>query len=252
MQPRLSRLGAAVAAALFLAAPRASADTITLQFTGTTNGNAVTYSLNGNGEAGIPGPYFWQTVPGGTPVATFCMDLSVGIPPSAVTFNVGGLTDLPGVTQAKADAITALYGNNYKTAWGSQATASGEAGYGSFQLALWELLYDGEFDLAHPGTNWFANGSFQSSDSAAVGAGAMLDAILNSSGGVAAGEANFASNFPGQELIGLVSPGVQGQIVLPPPGVIGVPAPPGVLLAGVGLVVLAGRARWLRRTATTA
>ena len=59
---------------------------------------------------------------------------------------------------------------------------------------------------------------------------------------------SFANNFPGLGIFVLSDGNSQDQIVLIPPRVIGVPAPPGALLAGFGLIALVGRGRWSRRT----
>jgi Thioester domain len=261
MKIRLFRFTAAVLAVVLLlaAAPRASANTITAQFVGTSGSSSVSYSLNGNAGNAIPGPYYWDSTPppngGSNPVATFCVELTQGIPSGAINFNVVSLTDAPTIAtgnaaqnQAKADAIMALFGNNYKTAWNTPGTANNDTSYKAFQLALWELTYDGTYDIAHPNTNWFGSGSFQSSDSAAAGAWLMLNDILNNPNGISAGQTNFANNFPGMGISVLTSGGAQDQIILDPPGVVGVPAPPGVLFAGFGLIALVGRGRWVRRT----
>src|SRR2546423_1778267 len=94
MKTRLSRFtAAALAAVLLLAlAPRASADTLTMQFTGTTGSSSVSYSLNGNAGNAVPGPYYWNCTPppngGSNPVATFCIELTQGIPSGNINFNV--------------------------------------------------------------------------------------------------------------------------------------------------------------------
>src|SRR5687767_3204560 len=121
--------GVVGALVLFLgSSPRASAETITLYFEGTTGMPAVSYSLNGVPGSTTPGPYFWDTSPPPSPpqgpVPTFCIELDQFVPnvgePVTYTVTPIGSSSL----SVQADAIASLYGNR--------------AGYSdaAFQLAL--------------------------------------------------------------------------------------------------------------------
>jgi hypothetical protein len=242
MKARLLRsCVAAGAALLFLAAPRASADTITLYFAGTTGATPVSTNLNGTGHVVTPGPYFWHTTPppnaGAPPVATFCIEVTQSAPvlDAATTFTV---TDLGSSSLgAQAGAIMSLYGN--------------KGGYSDavFQLALWELVYDGVADTANPGNpNFFASGNLHSVDANVANAQALLGTAL---GNIPGGVSLFNTNYPGYSLVTLTNPNIQDQIDMKPqPGA--VPAPPAILLAAVGLLALGGRSRWNRNAPGTA
>jgi hypothetical protein len=240
-RPMLRLCATAAAVALFVAAsPRASAETAMMTFNGTTGAASVSYTLNGNPGATTPGPYFWTAsspLPPGmsNPVSMFCIELTQGIPGGVQTFTVNtNLALSPTIgTAAKANAIQALYGNK-----GAYSDAA-------FQLALWELVNDGTFDVANPGSNFFTTGILKSTDPVAASAQALLALTLNN---IAGGLAAFNTNYPGYELVALSSATAQDQLWLrkKTPGV-SVPAPPAVLLAGFALVTFIGRNRLNRR-----
>jgi hypothetical protein len=225
----------------FAAAQRASADTITLTFQHTTGATPITYSLNGSAGSAIPGPYSWTAspVPLGlsNPVSTFCIELTQTIGGGGQVYTINtDMSQSPTIgTTAKANAIEALYGN--------------KSGYtdSAFQLALWELVYDGTYDIANPSANFFTTGSLKSSDTNVSNAQALLHTTLND---ISGGINNFNSTYAGYELVALSSPNSQDQLLLmpTPPKSPAVPAPPAALLAGIGLLALGGRARWTRRT----
>jgi hypothetical protein len=256
------------AATLFLATgQRASADpTINLSFAGTTGSSTVSISLNGSSNSVEPGPYFFNVIPppsgGGSPISTFCMELGQGVTTSSAPYNVVSLTD-PSTTISKnngssagavANAIEALYGFYYNTAWGTQsgAKASNSTDFTAFQLAIWELVYDGASDISNPNaTNFFSTGNLTSPPSSAEAeAQAMLNNVLNN---VNQGITDFNENLPGLSLVALTNCSYQDQLWLDPtPKVTGVPAPPGIVLAGLGLFALIGRARLNRRVRAAA
>ncbi len=237
MLHRLIRLGvAAVAVAGFLTlSPRASADTITLLME--TNGTGVyIYPYGGLAVLEGSGPFQWsQTaplVPGfPTTVLTYCIDIEQFIKlGQAHTFTIQPhLALAPTIgTEAKAAAITELYDRYYLT--GLTNTANQNA----FQLALWELVYDG------PDSRNLSAGRIQVTN-------AQAQAMLNS-----LGTPYSTHDLAGSKLLALVSDTKQDQlVVIPGPGK-PVPAPPAVVLAGVGVLALLGRARWNRRKATPA
>lgn len=266
--PRIRSYIAAGVVALFLTSgQRASADSsIDLSFAGTTGSSTVSISLNGHSNSVEPGPYFFNVIPppsgGGSPISTFCMELGQGLTTSSATYNIVSLTD-PSTTISKnngssatavANAIEALYGFYYNTAWGtsSGAKASNSTDFTAFQLAIWELVYDGAYDVSHPNaTNFFSSGNLTSpTSSAEAEAQAMLNNVLNN---VNQGITDFSENLPGVTLVALTNCSYQDQLWLDPtPKISGVPAPPGILLAMVGLFALVGRSRLNRRVPTAA
>jgi hypothetical protein len=169
------------------------------------------------------------------PISTFCIELTQTIPGGAQTYTINtDMSQSPTIgTTAKANAIEALYGN--KSGYSNAA----------FQLALWELVYDGTYDIANPNANFFTTGTLKSSDSTAASAQTLLHTTLNN---ISAGISNFNSTYSGYELVALSSPNSQDQLTLIPTPTASVPAPPAVLLACIGMLALGGRARWTRRT----
>jgi hypothetical protein len=270
MRPRLIRaFVAAGAAALFLfSSQQASADnTLNLAFQGTTGVATLTVTLDGSKMTGVePGPYFFNVNPppsgGGSPISTFCMELGQGVNSGAAApYAITPLNSPTGTTisannsnvQGVANALEALYGFYYQTAWntgvGSNIPGTSTPLASAFQLAIWELIYDGTKDLTTPNANnFFTSGNFQVGNcSAEQEAQVMLNNVLNN---INAGISDFSKDLPGETLVALTNPTYQDQLWLEPtPKVVpSVPAPPGILLAGFGLVALFGRARWNRRT----
>lgn len=260
MRPRLLRFFAAVlAVAGFLAfAPRASADLLTLNFQGqTTNpGNpTVSFTLNGTSYSNFAvGPFYWSqnSVPPNSnfppPIATFCIEINTSkpLPPigTNTTFQTMNLNQAPtiGNNPTEIADIKQLYGLYYQTAWANQSTFHGDTNSVAFQLALWKLVYDGGSNLN------LSTGNFQ-----AAGLGVYSTTAQNMLNSLNGNTSSFDSRFGGDQLTALVTPAsgakttdeVQDQIILQPKTV---PAPPAVLLAGIGVLALLGRARWNRRT----
>lgn len=247
-------LSAAGAALFLLAAPRAAAETLTLTYVGDSGAPPITFSKgnasNVEASSSVPGPHYWQSSPppngGSNPLATFCIELTE-VTISGSLYAVTALADSPTINgDAKATAVTALYGNR--------------AGYsdGAFQLALWELVYDGVQDLADPtAPNFLETLDLRAPYYKTVTqeAQALLNATLTD---VAGGIAQFNSTHAGYSLVALVSAGSQDQLWLkfgaPPPRVpVGhAPAPPGVVLGGIAVLAFGLRSRWLRRPAAPA
>jgi hypothetical protein len=240
--PRSLRLCVAVLVAAGFAAlsSRASADQITLtlgsQYT------PVTYNPNGGTAVTLnAGPFNWtQTTPINTNYATalttYCIDTSHFITAgSTYTFTADSNLSLAptiGGSAAKVSAIDALFNKYYGF---SLTNATDEA---AFQLALWKLVYDGP-SSSQTSLN---SGTIQlAGDTSTTPAQELLNGTLPSS----------ANDLANAHLVALVSgTGNQDQIfVQPNPPVAGVPAPPAVVLAGVGALVLLGRARLARRAA---
>jgi len=258
-----TRLLPACAAALvvFLAGPgRAAAEYVTLQYQGSANNPTVSNSLQSNAPTG---PFYWtenNLPPSGlvpNPATTFCIELTAGqnLPNTVgtnVVFDVQPLANDTNIGSAKASAITELYGRYYDTAWQTPATGQ-SADAVAFQLALWELVYDGK--PAAGNTTDLSNGTLTvpAIDSPGYTPRATAQTMLNSLNGDGS---SFTNRFGGQELVALIAPApgakqvdqVQDQITMPPKGE--VPAPAGVVLAGLGFLGLLGRARLTRRKTT--
>jgi hypothetical protein len=267
------------------AGQRASADTETLTWSGATGSSNIAFSLgNGstaNGQA-QPGPYFWNNFS----VSTFCIELTAGIPgaPASTTFNQLSPGSAPtikvsGTGDSAAQvgqAIEALYGNYYNQTVQTK-TATNNVNNAAFQLALWELIYDGSTDLKNPSANnFFSGGNFQVTTSMsytdpttklkttnsgnsnlATELSTAQTWLNNTLGNISGGLANYNTNFSsvGMQVVALSDGlgGTQDQMgIVPVPKVNGVPAPPGVVLAGFGLIALLGRGRWNRQTPTMA
>lgn len=251
MESRLVRsCVAAVAVTLFLAsAPRADAESLTMVFHSTTGAAPTSYSFNGNTASTTPGPYYWMSQPppnlGPPTFTTMCIELTQGLPTvgAAVGFFVVNPADAPTIgDQARADALTALYGNYFNTTWTDPATANSAGDFRAFQLAVWEIMTDG----AGSSLNRFTTGNFLSDDANAAAAQSMLNTTLND---IAGGEALFQSRFPDTELVALVTDSAQDQLLMRFKKTVtaSVPAPPGLILAGIGMFALLGRARWKRQ-----
>jgi len=224
-------------AGLMLGSSRASAETVSLDFTKTT-GTApvgVTYTISGSTTSTsiTPGPYYWQQTGSpmnsnfGSTVATFCVELNQTFPAgtSSGAFNVTSLAAVKGT--ATADAIQKLFGNNYNTAWAS-SSFTGSTNSTAFQLALWELVYDGTGGA-------LGTGNFTYTGSLTSGVGLAAKNMLTALGSTSSSA--FGAAFPNSQVVWLSSGSFQDQIAIvphvpPPPGV---PAPPSIVLAGLAL-----------------
>jgi hypothetical protein len=265
----LSGCAAVVAAVVFLAgSPRAQADTMTLYFDHTNSQTAhITY--NGSASTVTPGPYYWKDPPSAlnANTTTFCVQLDQFISQgSTYTYQKTPLASMPTIgNQTKADYISELFGRYYSTAW-NNPSFTGNTASTAFQLALWELVYDGPVSASNKGTLDLTKGVFK--DTASADASAVSLAQMYLTGGTDLGKtyaalsgdtSQFAKNLGGYQLVGLTEPppsgqsaqpGFQDQLVLLPTSP--VPAPAGVWLAGLGLVALIGRGRFLRKKAPPA
>jgi len=279
MQSRLLSVcvAVAVAAGFLSGSPRAAAEFVTLKFgydidpgpgtsikTRTGNPN-VDVTLNGTTYNGVnpnpakvpTGPFYWteNELPANSsfppPTTTFCIEISTTQPlPTAgtpVDFQVLSLSD--GLDTTRAAPVTELYGRFYNNEpgqnWTNPTTFTGSDASAAFQLALWELVFDTGRNLS--------SGNFTANFSGSIfnTAQSYLNALTGDT-------SSFNTRFGGQELVVLHAPvpagsgkipdQIQDQITLKP--VSAVPAPPGLILAGIGFIGLVGRSRFLRKTAT--
>lgn len=234
-RPSAHRIVAAVAVAVMMtAATRASAETVTMSFSKTT-GTApvgVTYTIGGTTTSTsiTPGPYYWQQT--GTPmnsnfgssIATFCVELNQGFPSASENYTVNTLASVAGTS--KAGAIEKLFANNYNSSW-ANSSFTGSTAATAFQLALWELVYDGAAGALGSG-NFRYTGSLTSG--VGLAAANMLAALAGTS------TSAFSSLFPNKQVVWLSNGTKQDQIVIIPKAPdVPVPAPPSVVLAGLAL-----------------
>jgi hypothetical protein len=239
-------------AGLVAGSPRASADSVGLKFDQTTasSGVSVQYTIGGvtSTETAIPGPYYWtpttqplnSTFP--NPTSTFCVELNQTISTGQTySYTVTALASQSGVTSTEATDITKLWGAYYNTAWES-TSFNGSLQSTAFQLALWKLVYDGGTNLNLATGNFVVPNANLSNTSTAAGlAQSWLNALAGTSSSI------FSTNFGSQELVWLSNSWAQDQLTMipnPHPNV-ATPAPPGVVLAGLGALGLLGRS--LRR-----
>jgi hypothetical protein len=271
MRPRYATLGL-VAVALLSAPARSSAESITMSLIGFPNGSGDVTLNNTTISAAPIGPLSWtqinpannlpyNTPPNNSfpnPLTTFCIELGNTAetqisPGTRYTFGVRpDLTTAPTIgTQAKADAILELYGRHYNTAWAASGFA-GSSDAVAFQLALWELVYDGR--SSDPTSLTDSTGHFHVNGADYGAAATTAQSWLN---GLTGNPGAFAANLPGMELVALVAPAdpsdaklntpTQDQLAIRPKAV---PAPPAVVLAGLGVVALVGRRKlWKKATA---
>ena len=245
MKLRLLVAAAAVAGFLNLT-PRASAETLgTIGFTLNDGGTPVVYNPYGKTPAVTTygGPFHWtQTQPPNTGfpehITTYCIDLDNYIR-TGESYEYITQTDLKvaptiGNDPAKVAAITELFDRGYLN---SLKNANNNA---AFQLALWELVYDGATSksLSAGRIQGDPNGN---PTKAQIKAQSLLDSL---------GTPYSNHDLAGFQLVALISKtGHQDQITVIPNGV---PAPPAALLAGIGVLALIGRARLTRKPAATA
>jgi hypothetical protein len=224
-------------AGLMLGSSRASAETVSLDFTKTTGtapvGVSYTIGTTTTTTSITPGPYYWQQTGSpmnsnfGSTVATFCVELNQGTPggPDSVVFTVTALAAVK--SSATTTAIQKLFANNYSSAW-ANSSFGGEEASTAFQLALWELVYDGP-------TGSLGGGNFKYTGSTTSGVGLTAKNMLSALAGSSA--SSFGSLFPNSQVVWLSNGSYQDQLAIIPkaPDVPGVPAPPSIVLAGLAL-----------------
>jgi hypothetical protein len=255
MQTRL--LSGCLAVAVLAGFQPVRADTVTLYFDHTTNQSA-NITFNGSHPTVTPGPYYWKDPPSAlnANTATFCVQLDQFISlHNTYTYQTSSLANMPTIgNQIKANYITELFGRYYNPAWGNPSF-TGNTTSTAFQLALWELTYDGPTDANPKGNLDLSKGTFADTSSADTAAVSLAQKFLTGGSGYVAlsgDTSQLAAHLPGYQLVGLtdvtssgqsVNPGIQDQIRV----VQTVPAPAGVWLAGAGLIALIGRGRLVRK-----
>lgn len=218
----------------------ASADVVTMKFTGTGKGSSVKVTLGSNSFNTFAGQLKHTITDGIGAVGstlngshvTFCSDLLQNTSGSNKTYTVTGVENLPNWDPMGNDASMAIW-NMYNFA-GASAIASGASNdlAAAFQIAIWEIVsdFDANVGLASLNVN---SGGFKAKKTDGSNLGSGIANQLSSLFAAATGVSSQGS----LGLYGLRSGEAQDQIitVVPTPGV-------GVL-AGMGLACFARRRR---------
>lgn len=142
-----------VAAAAFAAfASLAAADTVTMSFTGTGKGQNLKVTFNGNSNNFFVGQ-IKHNISSGTGFGsslvgdqiTYCGDLAQYVSSSASVFTINPVETLAGGINGPTATARGQAVRNIFAAFGTSAlssSASNDLGT-AFQMAVWELLYDG-------------------------------------------------------------------------------------------------------------
>lgn len=230
-----ARSAAATAAvALLAAASPARAGFVDLRFDGYPPSPVVSGHYPGGKFSGGPGPYLFT--PAGSPsaafpgpVATFCVDLGQYIAVGRTyTFEV-----LPVDDGGNGLLYQKLWGAHYDPVWAT-AGFKGSTASAAFQIASWELAYDGPDFKTTP--NVYLDNfrvSFKNPSAASKLAQEWLAGLSAVAPDV------LETKYPGMELVLLRSASAQDQMALafapPAPQAVTVPAPPAMALGLVGV-----------------
>jgi hypothetical protein len=234
LRPRSFAAAAVAVLTAALAAPqRASAGHVDLHFDSTTGSGPVSGTYFGNGFNTTPGPYYFSPVGGpeapdfATPTATFCVELSQFISVgSTYTFDVQ-----PVANSGVGALFLKLFGAHFDTAWNDPMFA-GSTASAAFQIAAWELAYDGPSPLNVAADNFKVDDPMSP---AAVLAQSWLDGLAGLPSNT------FALAFPGKELVLLRSDSAQDLMAIVQGNP--VPAPPAAVLGLIGAGLLRLRLR---------
>jgi hypothetical protein len=229
-----------VAVAAFGLATQAKAD-ITALFSGTSPYETVSTTAFGSTINGMPvGPFRFSSTSSSvadlpTNFYAFCADYFQPVTPGQTyTFETRTFTDLPniGSNSLKAARFQELFDRFYDVA-GTNSTAGG-----AFQVAVWELLFDG----ASSGTPSLTSGDFQASNNAGVTN--LAQSWLNTIDDNGAAAPSTTKN-----ILGLYNSNFQDQLTIVPNPV---PAPAGLVLLGLGGLALAARRKFAKKAEAVA
>lgn len=227
----------AAAFATAAAASIASADVVTVKYTGSGKGQNVKITLNGNSSDVFAGQLKHQ-ISDATGFnsylngiwTTFCTDLTEYVSGSNKTFNLVTIDQLmaPRPNAAdKANALRALF-----AAGGAASIDPGASNDQStaFQLAVWEVITDFDPTKVNNGLS-LTGGGFSAKK---TNGSALASSVTN----IVSGYLTAAANITTEDgsLIGIMRSGNQDQIIK-------VPAPGAVALAGLGGGLIMGRKR---------
>ncbi len=224
------------ALSVLVIASHAKAD-ITALFSGTSPYETVSTTAFGSTINGMPvGPFRFSSTSSSVPTLptnfyAFCADyFQPVVPGQTYTYETRTFTDLPniGSNSLKAARFQELFDRFYATA-GTTSTAGG-----AFQVAVWELLFDG----ANAATPSLTTGDFTVANNAGVVS--LAQSWLNTIDDPNAAPVSSVS------ILGLYNSNYQDQLSVIPPS--SVPAPAGLVLLGLGGLALAARRKFAKKT----
>jgi hypothetical protein len=262
------RIHTLIAAVVLLAAGgQASANpTLGLEYTGPANSSAQV-SITGLGNNVYSGPYNFSVSSNpsnlnvGSSLSLFCLQYNVNIalnnqmggspsnPGPQVIYTVNSLTSSSSPISANNGSSASQVANLLNALWYQY---SGNSDQTAFQLAVWELTYDGATDIKNGSANLYS-GSFSIPSSnlpsgeaaSAANATKWINGLLGSSSTVSTDDQGLANEGT---LYALTNGTYQDQLIFVPASApVVTPAPPGLILAGIGLVAVVGRTRLSRR-----
>jgi len=224
-------LGALASAML---AGAASADTLTLTFSGVNPEVNVSFSTNSGGtwDGTQAGVFTWN---GG--YKTFCTELGEHIGGGqTVTYNCVAPSQVPTnpgfMGTVRAEALQTLFALNYNAGMLASGTQSA-----AFQALIWEISHDTTLDDSSYDTLVDGLGLGTGSFRLTSGDGGVLTAADGFIGALQARTTYLAYD----NLVGLQNYGAQDQLIV-------VPLPTTAMLAGLGLIgAAATRRRFLKR-----
>ena len=208
---KIATLAAVTVAAL---AGSAFADTVNAKFTGVSPGQTVTMRLDGHSFNTSAGAFNFLrkasdpgTLPGFAPTFQgFCIDLTeyvqVGHTYEWHTVSLGNAptSDAGPMGAANAARLGRLFANQYN---GLATAANQSQAYAAFQLAVWEIVFDGDLNLS--------NGSLKCT-SAPSGTISLAQSWLNTLGTGQGWSLIAIDDQPGCD------DGHQGYVLTPTPG----------------------------------
>lgn len=232
----LARMPAAVAAVAACLAPApAAAGYVDLRFDhAAPESPAVTARYPGGKFTATPGPYYFTPTGGPlagsfpAPTASFCVELSQGISPGQTyRYEVAEVGD-----EGNGGLYHRLWAAHYDTAWGEDGF-KGSTASAAFQIASWELAYDGP---DHGSMLGAFDGHFRASAKKPSAAAKLAHEWLLGLGTV--DPEAFAIRFEDQRLVRLDNDRAQNQMTLMPaelsPAAVA-PAPSSAALAVIGV-----------------
>lgn len=254
--------GALVALGLAVLMPSAKADLI-MTYDGHPPGQSQELSMFADGWYDpMPAGVFQFTINSGAAeagfgptIGTFCAEINQdALKGTPATYHVVPLIDLPDVQTIPPgfaalgtnpaiplSQYPALKSGYLAELWGRyHDQTSTAAGAAAFQYSIWEILYEapGSYSVSTGNVYFLPDDSGRNGLTVGSPTAALASSWLSSLTG---DPSIFATNYPNQELVGLVSADAQDQIAIR--GVPPVPAPASLALGLIGVGTLGLRLR---------